>query len=532
MKNTWSTFNKVENKVSKENGSFAMRILLVYPEMPDTYYSMKHYNRIIGKKSALPPLGLLTVSAMLPEGWERKLVDLNVNSLSDKDLQWADYIFISAMNVQEESVRQVVEQCKKNKKKIVAGGPLFTNEYERFDGIDHFVLNEAEITLPLFIADLLSGNPLPIYKSKEFADITTTPVPDLKLVDMNLYITGILQYSRGCPFKCDFCDVTSLYGRRPRTKSTEQIIRELKEINNNSSVDSVFFADDNLIGNKKILKSELLPALIKWRNESKPSFTFTTQVTINIADDEELMQLMLDAGFRNIFIGIETSQEDSLKISHKIQNMKRNLLETIHMLHGKGFIVSAGFVIGFDTDNEASFTNQINFIQASGIPFSIVNVLKAPPGTELFERLKKENRLSSHFTFNEAETNILPVMGKAVLYTGFQKMIDKIYPYEYSYERIKTFFKNKGIPKTNIDIKTKKSFSKYLLILNIVYKLGIRDRNRHYFWKLIIWTFFENRKFLIDAIISGITMYQLNESYKILSAKVKDLVLAESAKND
>lgn len=389
-----------------------MKILLVYPEMPDSFYAFKHISSLVGKKAAFPPLGLLTVAAMLPQHWERKVVDLNVNQLKDKDIKWADYVFLSAMNVQEESVRYVIEQCNKNNTKIVAGGPLFTHEHDRFPGIDHFILNEAEITLKPFLEDLELGQPKAIYQSEEFSDMSKTPVPQMELINMSDYLYAIVQYSRGCPYLCDFCDVTALFGRKPRTKSAEQIIAELEIIHQSGNTQMVLFADDNLIGNKKILKSELLPALIEWRKKRKPGFYFATQLTVNLADDDELMQLLLEAGFGNVFIGIETPQEDSLKLSHKNQNLKRNLLDTIHKLHSAGFIIAGGFIVGFDTDTDQSFDDMISFIQESGIPLPIVNVLKAPPGTALFDRMKRENRLSRHFTFSEGETNVIPIMGE------------------------------------------------------------------------------------------------------------------------
>src|SRR6185295_345406 len=211
-----------------------------------------------------------------------------------------------------------------------------------------FVLNEAEVTLPLFLRDLENNNPKRVYQTPEFADVMTTPLPAFELVDMNKYLYAIVQYSRGCPYMCDFCDVTALFGRRPRTKTPEQIIAELEEINKNEDMQLILFADDNLIGNKKILKDELLPALIEWRRKNNPSFFFATQLTINLADDEELMQLLLDAGFRHIFIGIETPKEESLKVSHKNQNLKRDMMDNIDLLHQKGFIISGGFIVGFD----------------------------------------------------------------------------------------------------------------------------------------------------------------------------------------
>lgn len=498
-----------------------MNILLVYPKMPDTFYSMKHFTYVIGKKAAYPPLSLMTVASLLPEEWSKKLVDMNLAALRMKDLEWADFIFISAMNVQEESVREIVEQCKQASVKIVAGGPLFTHEYMRFPTIDYFVLNEAEITLPLFLEDLKQGIPQPIYKTNEFADITLSPLPAFELVNMDQYIYSIVQYSRGCPYMCDFCDVTVLFGRRPRTKNSDQIIQELEAINRQSNVRLVLFADDNLIGNKRILKNDLLPALINWRKRKKPGFFFATQLTINLADDEELMNLLIEAGFRHVFIGIETPDNEGLKESLKKQNLKRDQLDNIRQLHKAGFIVSAGFIVGFDTDTTSIFQQQIDFIQQSGIPLPIVNILKAPPGTELFDRIKKEGRLSKQFAFAEGETNIVPVMGEKTLINGFIEVITNIYRPEKSYQRLIQFFTTYQPPKTFMKVPAKYGLEDIRMVFRILYLLGVKDQYRRFFWKLIWWSILNNPKNIDKAIFYGIMVYQMHQTYLHILQSVK-----------
>jgi radical SAM superfamily enzyme YgiQ (UPF0313 family) len=498
-----------------------MRILLVYPEMPDTFYALKHFINVAGKKAAFPPLGLLTVAALLPEKWEKKLVDLNVQPLTDQDIAWADYLFLSAMNVQEESVRDILAMCSKHKVKVVAGGPLFTHEHERFDGVDHFVLNEGELTLPQFLTDLEAGEAKPLYSSPLFADVTASPLPMFDMVDMKHYLYAIVQYSRGCPYLCDFCDVTALFGRKPRTKTAEQIIAELEAINRSGDVQLVLFADDNLIGNKRVLKSDLLPALIEWRKRTNPGFFFATQLTVNLADDEELMQLLADAGFRHVFIGIETPDEESLKGSHKNQNLKRNLLETIHRIHEKGFIISGGFIVGFDTDTARSFGNMKEFIQESGIPLPIVNILKAPPGTELYERMKREKRLTKAFAFEEGDTNISPVMGEEKVLRGFLEVIEGIYTPEYSMKRIQHFFQHHRFTSATVRIKPKMTAADLVQIVRIFYQLGIKDPNRKYFWRLIRWTYRYNPKFVDKAFFYGMMIYQMDQTYQHIRSQVE-----------
>lgn len=486
-----------------------MNCLLVYPNMPDTMYALRHFLSMTGKKAPFPPLGLMTVAAMLPSDWNLKLIDMNIEDLTPTDLAWADFVFLSAMNVQEESVRDIIARCVAANTKIVAGGPLFTHEYERFTDVDYFILNEAEITLPRFLADLEKGEAKNIYKSPAFADVTATPLPRYDLVDMNHYMYAILQYSRGCPYLCDFCDVTALFGRKPRTKTPEQVIAELDLIRKHSRGNFVMFADDNLIGNKKILKLELLPALIEWQKTHKHGFYFATQVTINLADDQELMRLMSTAGFRNLFIGIETPQEESLKDSRKTQNLKRDMLATIHKLQNHGFLIYGGFILGFDSDTPASFDIITDFIQESGIAMPIVNILKAPPGTELFTRMKNEGRLIKDFAFEEGDTNIKTVMDEAELLQGFIKVLDGIYSPENIYERLITFSKSFRYPRAALPIKSMLGPREVLTALQILFNIGYRSPISAYYWKFLKWTWKNNKKYIENAIIQSLFMHQM-----------------------
>ena len=480
--------------------------------MPDTFYAMQHMLRMSGKKAVYPPLGLMTVASLLPVDWSRKLVDLNVSPLTEKDLEWADFVFLSAMNVQEISVREIIEQCKESGVRIVAGGTLFTHEHHRFPGIDIFVLNEAEITLPLFLEDLSKGELKPIYRSPDFAEITQSPIPSFNLVNIDDYLYSILQYSRGCPHRCDFCDVTTLYGRRPRIKSVSRIIDELNAIIDQGRVRLVLFADDNLIGNKRVLKEELLPALIAWRRKKLPSFLFATQLTIDLADDVELMTMMLDAGFRQIFIGIETPDEVSLKGAGKKQNLKRDQLADVHKLHRSGFYIAGGFIVGFDTDTPSIFKRQADFIQQSGIPLPIVNLLKAPPGTELYKRMEKEGRLKNQFAFSEAQSNIKPIMDEKVLQEGFMELLDNIYLPKNSYKRLITFFSTYRYPRPFIKVPSRISFRDLVMVGRVLFHLGLKDPHRQYFWKLLLWLVCHNYKYLDMGLFYGMMMYQMHQT--------------------
>ena len=346
-----------------------MKVLLVYPQYPDTFWSFSHALKFTSRKAANSPLGILTIAAMLPDDWEKKAVDMNTTKLSDKDLMWADYVFISAMIVQQKSAMKVVNRCKKLNKKVVGGGPLFTTGHKEFDfsDIDHIILNEAEITLPPFLEDLKNGCPKHIYQTDQKADITQTPTPLFSILNLKKYASVTIQYSRGCPYDCEFCDIVVMDGHKPRTKTRNQIISEMGAVFETGYRGSIFVVDDNFIGNKKKLKAEILPAMIEWQQERRYPFTFLTEASINLADDDELMRLMSDAGFNNVFVGIETPNEESLCECNKFANKGRDLVTAVKTLQNHGFQVMGGFIVGFDSDPVSIFKSQINFIQKSGI---------------------------------------------------------------------------------------------------------------------------------------------------------------------
>jgi len=462
-----------------------MNVLLIYPEFPDTFWSFKHALKFIRKKASSPPLGLLTVAAMLPPEWTKRLIDVNVTGLTRGDLAWADYALISGMVVQRESAHQIIARCKEAGVKVVAGGPLFISEYEQFDEVDHFVLNEAEVTLPLFLADLREGRAQRVYQTSELADIQKSPIPLWGLADLKRYATMSIQFSRGCPYNCEFCNVTALFGHRPRTKTAQQIIAELDSLYDLGWRGPVFFVDDNLIGNKKSLKSELLPALIEWQRDRR-KIPFNTEVSINLADDEELMEMMVEAGFSTVFIGIETPNEDSLAECSKNQNKGRNLVEDVKRIQRAGLQVQGGFIVGFDNDTPSIFQRQIDFIQKSGIVTAMVGLLQAPPGTKLYERLKQEGRLLSRISGDNVDgtMNFIPKMNLDTLREGYKNILQHIYSPEHYYQRVKTFLREYNPPK----IKAPLNFQHVLAFFRSIYHLGIVGEERIYYWKLLFWT--------------------------------------------
>lgn len=464
-----------------------MNVLLVYPQFPDTFWSFKHALKFIRKKAALPPLGLLTLAAMLPKEWSKRLVDVNVRHVTEKDMAWADVAFISAMVVQRESARETISRCKTAGLKVVAGGPLFTSEYESFGDVDHFVLNEAELTLPQFLTDLEKGQARRIYETTGFCNIRKTPTPLWELADLKRYASMSIQFSRGCPFNCEFCNVTSLFGHRPRIKSAEQVTLELDALYSTGWRGQVFFVDDNFIGNKKYLKKRLLPALIEWQKDKK-GVPFFTETSVNLADDEDLMSMMFEAGFDSVFIGIETPDSTCLAECNKVQNGNRDLVDSVKRIQRSGLQVQGGFIVGFDNDTPSIFQRQIDFIQESGIVTAMVGLLQAPAGTRLYDRLKQEGRLLGHMSGDNVDgtTNIIPRMDIDVLLSGYRNIMRHIYSPRHYYSRIRTFLREYKAPKKEILL----DFQRCMAFFRSNIRLGILTKGRFQYWTFLIWTLF------------------------------------------
>lgn len=472
-----------------------MNILMIYPEFPDTFWSFKHALRFIHKKASSPPLGLVTVASLLPAPWHKRLVDLNVQALTDNDLVWADLVFVSAMIVQRKSTYEVIDRAKKFAKTVVAGGPIFLGEWQNFDQVDHFVLNEGEITIPQFLSDWQAGTAKRVYTTDQYADITQSPVPMWELVKMPHYDSMSIQYSRGCPFNCDFCNVTAMLGHRPRTKSASQIIAELDTIYSLGWRRNIFFVDDNFIGNRRQLKEEILPALIDWR-KGKRGINFITEASINLADDPELMKLMTEAGFTTVFVGIETPDEVSLAECNKGQNLRRNLVESVHTLQRFGLQVMGGFIVGFDNDSTSIFQRQVDFIQKSGIVTAMVGMLQAPYGTKLYQRMQNEGRLVEEMTGDNADgsTNIIPKMGTDTLTMGYKRLLSDIYSPKQFYARVKTCLQNYNPP----DIPVMLHLEEIAAFFSSMWRLGILGKERKEYWHLFFWTLMKYpRKFAL-----------------------------------
>jgi radical SAM superfamily enzyme YgiQ (UPF0313 family) len=405
------------------------KVLMVYPEIPTTYWSFRYALEYVNYRSMMPPLGLLTIASLLPDNYEVKLIDMNVKRLNRRDIQDSDIVFISAMIIQKDSFHQVVKWCNECNKPVAAGGAYPTSSYSQIEGVDYFILNEGEITLPKFIKDYERGCPQKLYRDVTKPDIGETPVPRFDLIDVNDYGNMALQFSRGCPFNCEFCDIIEMFGRKPRTKMPEQFIHEMDCVYDTGYRGPLFIVDDNFIGNKRRVK-ELLRRIVVWQREHDYPFQLYTEASINLAQDDALMDLMVVCGFSMVFLGIETPDYKTLEHAQKHQNARTDIFESVKVIQERGIEVLGGFILGFDTDPENIFDLQIEFIQKAGIPLAMVGLLVALPDTRLYRRLQRENRLLGDTHGNnthELEMNFIPMMPKQRLLNGYKRIISEIY---------------------------------------------------------------------------------------------------------
>ncbi|MCC6361770.1 MAG: B12-binding domain-containing radical SAM protein [Phycisphaerales bacterium] len=459
-----------------------MNILLVSPKTPSTFWSFCHVMPFISRKAAFPPLGLATVAAMLPREWQLKLVDLNVENLRDADIARADYVFITGMLVHEESARAVIARSHALGKKIAAGGPLFTTGHERFPEVDHFVLGEGEDLIPELVRDLVAGTPKRMYRSAARPDVSKTPIPRWDLLNLRHYATMSLQYSRGCPFDCEFCDIIVMYGRQPRVKSPEQFIAELESLIAAGWKGGVFVVDDNFIGNRARAK-DLLRALIAWRVRTKLKTPFLTEASLNLVDDEELLDLMVRAGFKRIFVGIESPQTSSLVECAKVQNSRRDMMAAVRKIHNAGIEVMGGFIVGFDSDQPDIFEQQRRFVQRAGVVTAMVGLLTALPETRLFKRLLGEGRIVGQSTGDnvDATLNFVPRLDRQMLVDGYRNLVKRLYaPAEY-YRRLRRFLRDYKPAGPRF----RPRWNELVAFVRSLWIMGVLTRGRRQFWAFI-----------------------------------------------
>lgn len=428
-------------------------ILMVYPKFPPTYWGTQYYLPLVGKKAAMPPLGLITIAAMTPPEYEIRLVDLNCETLEDEQLEWADMVCLSAMLTQKSSLFKTAARARAAGKLVVMGGPYPTAcPEECAPHCDVQILNEGEITWREFMADLEQGHFKNVYTTPEKPDVTIqTPVPRFELLNIDYYAMIPLQYSRGCPFLCEFCDITVMFGRVPRTKTPEQMQRELDAVYETGFRGVIFIVDDNFIGNKKEAK-KLLVSLAEWNAKRGNPFFYGTEVTVNLTDDPDLLNLLVRANFIWVFTGIETPSEESLKETHKVQNLKGSLVDRVKKIQASGLLVYGSFIVGFDSDTPDIFDRQIKFITEAAIPNAMIGPLVALPGTPLFARMKQSGRLLEDKTGDEERTlgsgysNIVTTIPRRQLLEGHMRVVQTLYQPEAYFDRCIELFSRMSPP--------------------------------------------------------------------------------------
>lgn len=490
-----------------------MNLLLIYPEFPQTFWSFKHALKFQRKRSAYPPLGLMTIAPLFPNQWMRRLVDLNVGPLRDRDLKWADIALISAMLVQKKSVLDVIARCREAGLRVVVGGPI-TSSMD-FSGIaDGVVEGEAEDLIPAIAEDIAANRLKPHYRGGPSQEMARSPVPDWNLIKRRLYSAMGIQYSRGCPFTCEFCDIIEIYGRRPRTKSPEQITAELDALYGVNWRGSVFVVDDNFIGNKPNVK-KLLPVLADWSERHGHPFFFFTEASLNLAEDDELLRMMKRANFIRVFLGIETPVEASLRETKKLQNTRCDLLDSVRKIQSYGMEVMGGFIVGFDNDPPNIFEEQMRFIRESAIPVAMVGLLTALPNTQLYRRLMQEGRLLAHSSGDncDATLNFIPRMDAGAIVEGYKNLMKHIYRPEEYYQRVLKFFEHRG-PVVRHDVR--RCMTDYIAAATSLVKQGVLSRSRVAYWRFLLTALRHHRDSIGDAMqfaIKGYHLERIAESY-------------------
>lgn len=479
-----------------------MRVLLVEPRTPDTFWSFRNALPFVGKRASNPPLGLLTFAGLLPRAWELKVVDLNCRPLPAADVQWADYVLVSAMLAQRDSLLEVIATCRAAGKPMIGGGPLFTAEAADNPGVDHVVVGEAEETAAALVADLEAGRVRPLYEAPRYPDLSLTPLPRWDLIDLREYATMSVQSCRGCPFDCEFCDVVALNGHKPRYKTPERFLAELDALRERGWRGQTFLVDDNFVGDPRRCK-ELLRAMIGWRRATRARMTFLTEASVNMAEDPELLRLMVEAGFKKVFLGIETPSAESLQECHKTQNLRSDLPTAVRRIQHAGLEVMGGFIVGFDSDRPDIFQRQFEFIQSAGVVTAMVGMLQAIPRSRLYRRLAGEGRLlgDGGGDNTKATFNFVPKLDREYLLENYRLLMRRLYEPNAYYRRARTLLANhrsRG-PRAHLSRSDLQALAKSL------WWMGIRERGRRAYWRFLTTTLLQHPDRLGLAVTLAIT---------------------------
>lgn len=479
------------------------RCLLIHPKFsPYSFWNFVEVSKIVGAKYQAAPLGLMTVAALLPQEWEIKLIDTNVEPLLDEHFEWADLVFTGGMLPQQIGILDIITLSHQRNKTVVVGGPDPTSQPHLYQSAEYLVLGEGEVTIPVFLNDLANGSKSGEYKTSEYADMTKAVVPRFDLINFDNYIHLNIQFTRGCPFNCEFCDIIELYGRKPRSKTPEQMVKELQALYDLNYRGHIDIVDDNFIGNKKQVK-ETLRAIKEWSKLNNYPFYYGTEASINLADDDELLQLMRDVDFRLVFTGLETPENNVLEKVNKKINMNRSIVEATKKISSYGMVVNAGFIIGFDNENGQTATRMNEFIQDTGICVAMLGLMYALPNTMLTKRLQREGRLFEEFSvFTDNKTqidqassglNFITLRPRIDILKDFVDVISYIYKPENYYERIIRTCQNLKV--TN---KYKHNFKKTLKNLRsfsrILRRVGFNKTTGKSFWKMFFTVLLKNPK--------------------------------------
>jgi radical SAM superfamily enzyme YgiQ (UPF0313 family) len=461
-----------------------VRVLLVNPEFPESYWSGRQALPFAGRCSLIPPLGLITVAALLPREWRCRLVDLNVERLRDDDIRASDVVMLTGMIVQSASLHAVLDRCRRLGVTTVVGGPYATAMPQALDAATHLVLGEGEETVPVFAADLAAGRARRVYAETEKPDLTRAPLPRYDLLRRGAYHHMALQFSRGCPFSCEFCDIIVMYGRKPRTKTPQQVLAELETIRSTGFAGDVFFVDDNFIGNKKAVRAAL-PEIAAWRRRTRAPLEFYTEASMNLADDLPLVDMMTEAGFTAVFIGIETPSPEALRETHKLQNLKRDIADQVHTLLEHGLDVWAGFILGFDSDGPDIFDQMVDLVQRSAIPYAMVGILTALPNTPLFKRLEQEGRLRPGVNGDQfGLTNVVTRIPAQELLQGYRKVLETLYHPEVYFDRCRSNLARwKQVP----GAARRRVLHDLRAAWRAIHAQGIASPYRRAYWKFLRW---------------------------------------------
>ena len=464
-----------------------MRALLLYPLFPKSFWSFEKTLALVDCKALLPPLGLITVAAILPQEWEFRLVDRNIQEITESDWDWAELVIISGMIVQKNDMLAQIHAAKERGKVVAVGGPYASTSPQELQAaeVDFLVLDEGEITLPMFVTAIEHGERQGVFRATEKPAVTETPIPRYDLLELDAYDAISVQFSRGCPFQCEFCDIIVLYGRKPRTKTPQQLLAELDCIYDLGWRGSVFMVDDNFIGNKRNVKL-LLKELKVWMAEKNYPFGITTEASIDLAQDEELMELMVECNFKKVFLGIETPDQESLTLTSKFQNTRNPLHESIDKITRAGMQIMAGFIIGFDGEKPQAGDRIVQFVEQTGIPLAMFSMLQALPNTALWHRLEKEGRLlNSGANINQTTLiNFVPTRAIEEIATEYVNAFWRLYDPAAYLDRILRYYMKLGDTKNTKSSRT--SWKAIRAVSLLLWKQGILAQTRWQFWRNLI----------------------------------------------